>query len=91
MTIALVTLRPQVVARARPKAAPPRQVLQSGGGLERRQVKLDIEEDFFVNYGFLPSATQALMHRRRPRTALTPARRKQMDAVLAFLHLQATI
>lgn len=33
----------------------------------RRYAKLDIEEDFFVNYGFLPRATQALMHPRTPR------------------------
>ena len=28
------------------------------GDLERRYAALDIEEDFFVNYGFLPRATQ---------------------------------
>ena len=31
------------------------------GDLEARYARLDIEEDFFVNYGFLPRATQALM------------------------------
>ena len=38
------------------------------GDLERRYPRLAIEEDFFVNYGFLPRATQALMHPRTPRT-----------------------
>ncbi len=34
------------------------------GDLERRYGGLDIEEDFFVNYGFLPRPLQALMHPR---------------------------
>ena len=38
------------------------------GDLERRYPRLAIEEDFFVNYGFLPRATHALMHPRVPRT-----------------------
>jgi len=61
------------------------------GDLERRYAALDIEEDFFVNYGFLPRATQALMHPRTPRTALTPARRKQMDAVLEFVQAHGVV
>ncbi len=52
--------------------------------MERRYASLDIEEDFFVNYGFLPRATQALMHPRTPRTTLTAERQSQMDAVLGF-------
>ena len=61
------------------------------GDLERRFATLDIEEDFFVNYGFLPRATQALMHPRTPRTALTVARRKQMNAVLAFVQAHGVV
>jgi len=34
------------------------------GDLERRYADLDVEEDVFVNYGFLPRAIQALMHPR---------------------------
>ena len=34
------------------------------GDLERRYARLGIEEDFFVNYGFLPRSTQSLMHPR---------------------------
>ena len=37
------------------------------GDLERRYAELDIEEDFFVNYGFLPRAVQTLMHPRARR------------------------
>ncbi len=53
------------------------------GDLERRYAGLGIEEDFFVNYGFLPRATQALMHPRTPRVAWPKARMAQ--AVLAFV------
>ena len=45
------------------------------GDLERRYSRLAVEEDFFVNYGFLPRATHALMHPRTPRTAWPAARR----------------
>jgi uncharacterized protein YcaQ len=61
------------------------------GDLERRYAALDIEEDFFVNYGFLPRATQALMHPRTPRTVLSSTRRKQMDAVLEFVQAHGVV
>src|SRR6476619_6898058 len=34
------------------------------GDLERRYAQLGIEEDVFINYGFLPAAVQSLMHPR---------------------------
>ena len=55
------------------------------GDLERRYPKLAVEEDFFVNYGFLPRATQQLMHPRTPPTAWPKARRAQAEAVLEFV------
>ncbi len=61
------------------------------GDLERRYPRLPIEEDFFVNYGFLPRATQALMH---PRTACTEwprARWQQANAVLEFVRAQGEV
>ena len=57
----------------------------SAGDLERRYARLPIEEDFFVNYGFLPRETAALMHPRTALTAWTPARWKQAHAVLDFV------
>jgi uncharacterized protein len=57
----------------------------AAGDLERRYAGLGIEEDFFVNYGFLPRATQALMHPRTPRVAWPKARAAQAQAVLAFV------
>jgi uncharacterized protein YcaQ len=61
------------------------------GDLEQAYAALDIEEDFFVNYGFLPRATQALMHPRTPKPTLTAERRAQMDAVLAFVQAHGVV
>src|SRR5262249_46168438 len=44
-----------------------------------------VEEDFFVNYGFVPRAHQALMHPRTPRTAWSAATKKRAAAVLDFV------
>ncbi|MFN0162320.1 MAG: DNA glycosylase AlkZ-like family protein [Burkholderiales bacterium] len=55
------------------------------GDLERRYPALGIEEDFFVNYGFLPRPVHALMHPRRARLAWSPARRRQAEAVHAYV------
>lgn len=55
------------------------------GDLERRYPKLPLEEDFFVNYGFLPRVHHELMHPRPPARAWSPARRAQAAAVLAFI------
>jgi uncharacterized protein len=54
------------------------------GDLERRYPELQVEEDFFINYGFMSSGVQALMH---PRTgpAWPAARRKRAEAILAFI------
>jgi uncharacterized protein len=61
------------------------------GDLERRYPKLAVEEDFFVNYGFLPRHTQHLMHPRTPRTVWTKARWKQAHAVLDFVRERGVV
>jgi hypothetical protein len=55
------------------------------GDLDRRYPKLPIEEDFFVNYGFLGKQHQALMHPRTPRTRWSKSRWAKAHAVLAFV------
>ncbi|MDP3085705.1 MAG: crosslink repair DNA glycosylase YcaQ family protein, partial [Rubrivivax sp.] len=55
------------------------------GDLERRYPRLAIEEDFFVNYGFVPRATHTLMHPRSPSTPWAPERWAQAQAVLDFV------
>jgi len=61
------------------------------GDLERRYPKLPLEEDFFVNYGYLPRAHQQLMHPRTARTVWTPARAAQAAAVLTFIRERGTV
>ena len=55
------------------------------GDLERRYARLGVEEDFFVNYGFLPRAVQVLMHPRSAQARWTPTRRKRAAAILEYL------
>jgi uncharacterized protein YcaQ len=61
------------------------------GDLERRYPKLAVEEDFFVNYGFLPRAHHELMHPRVPHPAWTATRAKQAEAVLTFIHQRGVV
>jgi len=61
------------------------------GDLERRYPKLPLEEDFFVNYGYLPRAHHQLMHPRTARTVWTPARAAQAAAVLAFVRARGAV
>jgi uncharacterized protein len=55
------------------------------GDLERRYPELGIEEDFFVNYGFLSAQHHALMHPRTARKRWSKARWSKADEVLAFV------
>jgi len=62
------------------------------GDLERRYTKLGIEEDFFINYGFVTSSLQVLMHPRTdscvPAEGQLPwpaARRKRAQLLLEFV------
>ncbi|MBC7940343.1 MAG: YcaQ family DNA glycosylase [Chitinophagaceae bacterium] len=60
------------------------------GDLERRYPKLGIEEDFFINYGFVPRSTHTLLHPRRARTSWSEARWAQAHAVLDFVRERGT-
>jgi uncharacterized protein len=55
------------------------------GDLERRYATLPIEEDFFVNYGFVTRELSALMHPRSARATWTAAKRKRASAILEFV------
>ena len=61
------------------------------GDLERRYPKLPVEEDFFVNYGYLPRALHQLMHPRTARTVWTPARAAQAASVLDFIRRRGAV
>ncbi|MCY4745101.1 winged helix DNA-binding domain-containing protein [Pelomonas sp. UHG3] len=53
------------------------------GDLERRYPKLALQEDFFINYGFVTPALRALMHPRSARRHWDAARWQLAHAVLA--------
>ncbi len=52
------------------------------GDLERRYPRLDLQEDFFINYGFVTPALRALMHPRTARCEWDAARWQLARAVL---------
>ena len=55
------------------------------GELERRYPRLAIEEAFFVNYGFLPRKTLALLHPREAPSAWDARMQARAQEVLAFV------
>jgi len=52
------------------------------GDLERRYPRLPLQEDFFINYGFVLPALRALMHPRTARSVWDGARWRQAQTVL---------
>jgi uncharacterized protein YcaQ len=55
------------------------------GDLDRQYSRLGVEEDFFINYGFVSRAVHALMHPRRKPPAWPAAPRMRVHQVLAFV------
>jgi uncharacterized protein YcaQ len=68
------------------------------GELERRYTKLGVEEDFFINYGFVTRSLQTLMHPRSdscvPAEGRLPwpaARRKRAHLLLEFVRERGAV
>ncbi len=61
------------------------------GDLETHYPGLAVEEDFFVNYGFMPRELQRLMHPRTARTVWPQARWTQACEVLAFVRERGVV
>jgi uncharacterized protein len=61
------------------------------GDLERRYSDLDVHEDFFVNYGFVTHAVQALMHPRGGATPWTAAQGRHVRALLEFVRTRGPV
>src|SRR6202011_2395425 len=67
------------------------------GDVERNYTKLGIEEDFFVNYGFVTRSLQALMHPRsdncvgQGQPPWPAARRKRAQLLLDFVRERGAV
>jgi uncharacterized protein YcaQ len=61
------------------------------GDLERRYARLDVHEDFFINYGFVTGPVQALMHPRTGRWPWTAARGKHVRALLEYVRRRGSV
>jgi uncharacterized protein len=60
------------------------------GDLERRYPRLPLEEDYFVNYGYVLRDHHRLMHPRTPRTPWSPSREADARALLEFIGAHGT-
>ncbi|HYI93954.1 MAG TPA: crosslink repair DNA glycosylase YcaQ family protein [Bryobacteraceae bacterium] len=61
------------------------------GDLERRYVNLKLEEDYFINYGFVTNAVHNLMH---PRSGMPPwpkEPKKLSQKILEFVHERGAV
>ena len=60
------------------------------GDLERRYPRLGLEEDYFVNYGYLLREHHRLMHPRTAAKRWSPSRAARAQELLAFIREQGT-
>lgn len=76
-------------ARAQDLTLRPRVKGYRAGDLERHYARLPIEEDVFINYGFVTRTLHGLMH---PRAGLSPTAANQKAAsLLAFVRERGTV
>jgi hypothetical protein len=61
------------------------------GDLERRYARLGIEEDFFVNYGFVSAELRALLHPRSGLPVMPKARARHAQQILDFVREQGRV
>jgi uncharacterized protein YcaQ len=72
-------------ARAQDLTLRPRVQGYRAGDLERLYPSLDVEEDVFINYGFVTRSLYALMHPRTVASLWPSPRNTRAQAVLAFV------
>ncbi len=91
-TLAFVQADPiRAPARAQDLTLRPRVVGYRAGDLERLYSTLPIEEDVFINYGFVTRALQTLMHPRHGAALSPTAANTRAKAVLAFIRERGTV
>ena len=59
------------------------------GDLERRYASLDVEEDFFINYGYVSRALYSLMHPRS--NTISSRNRKRAQLLLDFVRERGSV
>ncbi len=78
-------------ARAQDLILRPRVAGYRAGDLERHYPALGLEEDVFINYGFVTRAVQTLMHPRAGAALLPTAGNKRAQALMAFIRERGTV
>src|SRR5262245_47610919 len=61
------------------------------GDLERLYPELGVEEDFFINYGFLPRSRYVLMHPRKLPGGWAPGAARRARALLSFVRERGSV
>jgi uncharacterized protein YcaQ len=61
------------------------------GDLERRYAALGVEEDTFLNYGFVTKSVHALMHPRRLASRWPTGRKRRAQLLLEFVRDRGTV
>ena len=61
------------------------------GDLERHYAKLDVEEDVFINYGFIWRPLQVLMHPRGAQYRWSRPHRRRAQALLEFVRERGSV
>jgi hypothetical protein len=78
-------------ARAQDLTLRHRAVNYRAGDLERRYATLGIEEDFFINYGFVSPRVHALMHPRKKPPAWPESPRTRVHKLLAYVRTRGQV
>ncbi len=78
-------------ARAQDLILRPRVAGYRAGDLDRNYRQLDVAEDFFVNYGFVPRRVQALMHPRSGFSGWPSPGARTGNKVLAFVRERGVV
>jgi uncharacterized protein len=78
-------------ARAQDLTLRPRVRGYRAGDLEHQYSTLPIEEDVFINYGFVTRSLHALMHPRAVRSLWPTARNRRAQSVLAFVRERGAV
>jgi uncharacterized protein len=61
------------------------------GDLERQYGRLDVHEDFFINYGFVSDGVFRLMHPRRGQAPWSVARGRHVKRLLEFIRVHGPV